>query len=146
MSKSLTTSNNGLTVKNRLFLEHLSNGLAVVEAYRQAGYKGSYHAAYELKSQLKGELVKILESKGFSREGLAAEVLKLNQIPLADVYKQGINLNQKLAILKLLNSALPKESEQKVGNLTVLNFGKSQDGKTTVKQSEVIEAVEVKEG
>lgn len=139
MSKELTSSNNGLTVKNRLFLEHLANGSAVVEAYKQAGYKGSYHAAYELKSQLKGELVKVLEAKGFSREGLASEILKLNQLPLADVYKQGINLNQKLSILKLLNSALPKEDTSKIGQVTVLNFGKTQDGKTVIK-SEAIEA------
>jgi hypothetical protein len=143
MSNELISSNSGLTVKNRLFLEHLADGKAVIEAYRQAGYKGSYHAAYELKSQLKGELVKVLEAKGFSREGLAGEILKLNQLPLADVYKQGINLNQKLSILKLLNSALPKQAESKVGQVTVLNFGRTPEGKTVIK-SEAIEA-EVKE-
>lgn len=138
MSKALQSS--GLTVKNRLFLEHLASGLSVVDAYKQAGYKGSYHAAYELKSQLKGELVKVLEAKGFSREGLASEILKLNQMPLADIYKGGINLNQKLSILKLLNSALPKESETKVNQVTVLNFGRNQEGKINVSSQPVIES------
>lgn len=143
MSTELTKSNSSLTPKNRLFLELLADGKPVAVAYKEAGYKGSYHAAYELKSQLKSELVKVLEAKGFSREGLAGEILKLNQLPLADVYKQGINLNQKLSILKLLNSALPKPSESKVGSVTVLNFDRTPEGKTVIK-SEAIEA-EVKE-
>lgn len=140
MSRKLSNRSNQITPRNRVFLEYLSSGLSTFDAYRKAGYKGNYHAAYELKSQLKSALLMVLEAKGFSREGLAAEILKLNQLPLNDMYASGINLDQKLKILKLLNASLPKEKEAKVGQVTVLNFGKSEDGKTVVQTCDVVEA------
>lgn len=124
-----------LTPRNRIFIELICDGVPIVEAHKKAGYSGKAGAAYELKSSLKYEIAKALEARGFSREGLATEILKLSQLPLSDVYKSGISFNQKLALLRLLNSALPKEEEKKINNLTVLNFSKTDDGKLKVEQN-----------
>jgi hypothetical protein len=151
-NQSLATGNKAeisLTPKNRLFLEYLADGLTVVEAHKKAGYSGNKNAAYELKSQLQqaGALTKVLEAKGYSREGLATEILQLNQLPLMDVYKNGVNINQKIQILKLFLQSLPKQietSEKK--EITAFIINKGNDGSIKVKDGSVVDTTaEVKE-
>lgn len=100
-----------LTPRNRLFLERIADGLPIVDAYRLAGYHGAPHTAHELKRQLRGELKAILEARGFSMEGLAAEVLKLQAMPLnMKLYPDGIPLSQKIQILRLQLQALKDDA------------------------------------
>lgn len=97
-----------LTAKNKAFLQHLANGRPTLEAYKLAGYKGDAHAAYQLRSDLRTHLANLLEMGGWSRESLASEVQKLNEIPLDPTIKN-VNFKQKLDILRLMDKALPKE-------------------------------------
>lgn len=97
-----------LTEKNKRFLQHLADGRPTLEAYKLAGYKGEAHAAYELRSALKPHLASLLEAGGWSREQLASEVRKLNELPL-DPSIKNVNFKQKLDILRLMDKALPKE-------------------------------------
>lgn len=132
VGKELIPSNNRqLTSRNRIFIDLLCEGVPVVEAHKKAGYSGKKSAAYELKRELKHEIAKALEARGFSRENLAMEILKLSQIPLTDSCK-AVTFNQKLALLRLMNAALPRETEPRINNLTVLKFDKTDDGKTQV--------------
>ena len=93
-----------LTPKNRLFLMLLSEGKSTIEAYRAAGYKGEDHAAYELRSYLKEELLKILEGKGISREGLLMEYARMKDLPLN---QDTINVREKMDILAKMSKLLP---------------------------------------
>lgn len=97
-----------LTTKNKAFLQHLADGRPTLEAYKLAGYKGEAHAAYQLRSDLKAHLALLLENGGWSRETLASEVKKLNELPL-DPNITNVNFKQKLDILRLMDKALPKE-------------------------------------
>lgn len=97
-----------LTAKNKAFLQHLADGRPTLEAYKLAGYKGDAHAAYQLRSDLRVHLANLLEMGGWSRESLATEVKKLNEIPL-DPSIRNVNFKQKLDILRLMDKALPKE-------------------------------------
>lgn len=96
-----------LTPKNKAFLQHLANGRPTLEAYSLAGYKGEPHAAYQLRSDLKVQLGALLEQGGFSREQLAVEVNRLNELPL-DPSVKNVNFKQKLDLLRLMEKAVPK--------------------------------------
>jgi hypothetical protein len=109
-----------LTPKNKAFLQHLAAGRPTLEAYSLAGYKGEAHAAYQLRSELKAHLAILLEQGGFSRESLAAEVNKLNAIPL-DPSIKNVNFKQKLDILRLMEKALPKPIENRI-NVKITPF------------------------
>jgi hypothetical protein len=118
-----------LSARNRVFLDKLSDGINVVDAYRLAGYKGnSNHAAYELRRQLKQELRDVLEAKGFTMEGVASEILALSKLPVNPTQiKDGISLNQKIQILKLfsqtLQNQLPKGPTQQNVTAFIVNRG-----------------------
>jgi hypothetical protein len=151
-NQSLATGNKeplSLTPKNRLFLEYLADGLAVIDAHKKAGYSGNKNAAYELKSQLQqaGALTRVLEAKGYSREGLATEILQLNQLPLMEVYKNGVNINQKIQILKLFLQSLPKQIEtNEKKEITAFVITKNVDGAVKVQDNTIVETTaEVKE-
>jgi hypothetical protein len=94
-----------LTVKNRVFLNHLVEGKKTLEAYRLSGYKGNEHAAYQLRSDLKDELVKALEAQGIDRAGLMLGVEQLMRLPVKDVE---ISVKTKIDLLKLLAKMLPE--------------------------------------
>ena len=96
-----------LTPKNKAFLQHLASGRPTLEAYSLAGYKGEPHAAYQLRSDLKVQLGALLEQGGFSREQLAVEVNRLNELPL-DPSVKNVNFKQKLDLLRLMEKAVPK--------------------------------------
>ena len=97
-----------LTAKNKSFIRHLADGRPTLEAYKLAGYKGDAHAAYQLRSELKVHLGQLLEAGGWSREQLASEVRRLNELPL-DPSIKNVNFKQKLDVLRLMDKALPKE-------------------------------------
>lgn len=100
-----------LNEKNKRFLEELSNGVPVIDAYHLAGYTGGNHTAYELKRQLKQELRELLEAKGYSIEGIASELLNLNKLPVdLTKYPNGIPLAQKIQILKLFAQTLKDDA------------------------------------
>lgn len=107
----------GLSVKAKSFLRHLAAGRPTLEAYKLAGYSGEPHAAYQLRCDLKAHLAAMLESGGFSRESLAAEINKLNALPL-DPSLQNVNFRQKLDILRLMDKALPKQIEANKSKIT----------------------------
>ncbi len=101
-----------LTIKNRVFLEHLCQGMSTLESYRRAGYKGKESAAYELRSQLREHLILLLEGQGVSRDGLMAEVARLSRIPLEET--TSVSVRQKMDILRLLSRILPQPKEARV--------------------------------
>ncbi len=101
-----------LTEKNKSFLRHLAEGKPTLEAYRLAGYKGEAHASYQLRSDLKDHLAQLLEQGGFSRNQLALEINRLNELPL-DPNVKNVNFKQKLDVLRLMEKALPKPMESK---------------------------------
>jgi hypothetical protein len=91
-----------LTPKNRLFLQLLSEGKKTLEAYKQAGYKGNDHAAYQLRSDLKEELVKVLEGQGVDRAGLMQGLKTLIDLPTKEEQEGTIPVKFKLHALNLL--------------------------------------------
>lgn len=100
-----------LNEKNKRFLDELSNGTPVIDAYHLAGYTGSNHTAYELKRQLKQELREVLEAKGYSIEGVASEILNLSKLPVdLTKYPNGIPLSQKIQILRLFAQTLKDDA------------------------------------
>ncbi len=103
-----------LTARNKSFLNHLAAGRPTLEAYNLAGYKGDTHAAYQLRSDLKMYLARLLEEGGFSREHLASEITKLNTMPL-DPSIKNVNFKQKLDVLRLMEKALPKPTSSMTG-------------------------------
>lgn len=109
-----------LSARNKVFLDKLADGTPIVDAYRLAGYTGSPHTAYELKRQLRQELRDVLEARGYSLEGVAAEILNLSRLPVdLTKYPNGIPLSQKIAILRLFAQTLqhetvPKQAQQNV--------------------------------
>ena len=144
---SLSNSSNELstpklTTRARLFLELLSQGKDILLAYREAGYKGSSHAAYELKSSLKLDYAQLLNSKGFDIESLSQQILSLSQLPLSEIYKQGVNLDQKLKILqlhaKVLKDFRPERDDKK--QITAFIVSKSSDGQASVITANVQDA------
>lgn len=123
-----------LSPRNKIFLERLADGLPAQDAYRLAGYTGSPHTAYELKRQLKAELREVLEARGYSMEGVAAEILNLTKLPVdMTKYQNGIPLSQKIQILKLFAQTVkedsPKGAQQ---NVTAFIISRN-NGKTEVK-------------
>lgn len=103
-----------LSARNKVFLDKLADGTPIVDAYRLAGYTGSPHTAYELKRQLRQELRDVLEARGYSLEGVAAEILNLSRLPVdMTKYPTGIPLSQKIAILRLFAQTLQHESAPK---------------------------------
>jgi hypothetical protein len=131
-----------LTPKNKAFLQHLAAGRPTLEAYALAGYKGEPHAAYQLRSELKAHLAVLLEQGGFSREQLAVEVNRLNELPL-DPSIKNVNFKQKLDILRLMEKALPKPTfDSKTVQITpFVVFGMRKEApKADLKQKDAIEA------
>lgn len=142
--KSLAKTNEPkpLTSKNRSFLNHLAAGRPTLEAYALAGYKGEAHAAYQLRSELKAHLAVLLEQGGFSRETLAVEVNRLNQLPL-DPAITNVNFKQKMDVLRLMDKALPKPNDKglHVEITPFVLFGIRNEGpKVEVRQADAIEA------
>jgi len=91
-----------LTAKNRLFLQLLTQGNSTLTAYREAGYKGSDHSAYQLRSDLKEELIKVLEGQGIDRAGLMLTLKNLIDRPTIEEVNGTILLKHKLTALNLL--------------------------------------------
>jgi hypothetical protein len=144
-SKEITSApkNKALTARSQSFLNHLAAGRPTLEAYSLAGYKGNAHAAYQLRSDLKQHLARLLEDGGFSREHLALEINKLNTMPL-DPSIKNVNFKQKLDVLRLMEKALPKPASTMSGKQITpvrLNFlttepVKIESVETTAEESE----------
>jgi len=132
-----------LTARSKSFLNHLAAGRPTLEAYALAGYKGDAHAAYQLRSDLKQHLARLLEEGGFSREHLALEITKLNTMPL-DPSIQNVNFKQKLDVLRLMEKALPKPASTTSGkpitpvrlNFHTTELPKLESIETTAEESE----------
>lgn len=103
-------TDNKLSLKQRCFLEHLCAGKSTLEAYKLAGYKGKAKSAYQLRYELKGQLIELLEAEGVSRDGIMVEVKKLMDIPVA---QQMVNVDQKVKILRFLATLIPEEAKAK---------------------------------
>lgn len=86
-----------LTKKNRLFCQLVLAGNPVPVAHKMAGYTGDAHAAYELKSKLRGFIRAEAERRGVSLEGIAADIAALDSLPLTDTT---VTVKDKLAIIK----------------------------------------------
>jgi hypothetical protein len=122
------TKKERLTPKQQRFLELLAEGKKTIEAYYEAGYKGEIHAAYQLRSRLKEEMLTILEGQGFSKEGLVQELKKLAELPLMQAT---INVKEKLDILKTLTKLLPQDRKDEKPRITaiVINTGRKEEVK-----------------
>lgn len=106
-----------LTDKNFKFIEALSKGLKVHEAYKLAGYKGkNKQQPYQLMHKLKGKIQEYLENNGFNKSRVAIELEKLLSLPLRDTEKE-VTIDQRLRMIGLLNKSLP-EVEKKSQNFT----------------------------
>lgn len=131
MSESTNKKPKALTARSKSFLNHLAAGRPTLEAYALAGYKGEAHAAYQLRSDLKQHLARLLEEGGFSREHLASEINKLNTMPL-DPSIKNVNFKQKLDVLRLMEKALPKPTSPMAGHKITpvrLNFHSNEQPK-----------------
>ena len=67
---------------NLKFLMLLLDGKSTTEAYKAAGYDGSDHAAYVMRSRLNKQLAALADSRGLDMAGLKQELLKVKNLPL----------------------------------------------------------------
>lgn len=114
-SSSSLTPKRELTVKNKLFLQGLLEGKPTFVAYTEAGYEGSKHAAYELRSSLKEDLIRALEAQGIDRAGLMLSLSQLMQLPLKE---NEISLKHKIDLLKLLAKTIPADQSANKPKIT----------------------------
>lgn len=129
-SESTSTPGNDrqLTPKNRLFLQLICDGKSTVDAYKQAGYKGDDHAAYEMRSYLGKELERVLAARGLDRANLMSALKELIDLPINDVQKSmGVSVKQRLAILKEWAKILPNDTRDDRPKITpfILNLNAS---------------------
>jgi hypothetical protein len=113
-----------LTKRNFKFIELLSQGLSVVEAYKAAGYKGTNdQQPYQLSHSLKHKISEYLQVKGFNKENLAIQLDKLVSLPLRHD-QTAVTIDQKIRMLRLFKDSLPeseKKEEPKFSRFTVVN-------------------------
>lgn len=105
-----------LTKKNIRFLHYLAEGKKIAEAYNLSGYKGGTSASYDLYWRLKNQMVKVFESKGFTRDRYKAELLKLLDLPCIDSKGnelKSLTFNQREVVLKLFRDELPTEPNKR---------------------------------
>lgn len=125
-----------LTPKNRLFLQLLSEGKGTIQAYKEAGYKGDNHAAYQLRSDLKEELIKVLEGQGVDRAGLMQSLQNLIALPCTEEIIGRVSAKTKLSALNLLFKMV-EASKPAAGNTPkitafIVNNNPSKDQHTQV--------------
>jgi hypothetical protein len=109
---SLTALFQKLTPKNRLFIMLIGEGRKTLQAYREAGYEGKDHAAYELRSYLGDVLEKYLAARGFDKATLMSEMSRLVALPISESVKE-VDVKTKLKILSEFNKMIPKNEEKK---------------------------------
>ena len=102
---------NGLTVKNKTFLNCLLKGMSTMQAYKSAGYKGDQSAAYDLRYRLKNQLNLLVEGKGLDRAGILFEWSKLLDLPI-DPNETYVSVDQKVKILNGVSKLLPHPKEE----------------------------------
>ena len=95
------------TAKNVMFCRLILEGHPTVEAHKMAGYKGDPHAAYELRSKLRGLLRVEAEKRGISMEGVAADLAQLDNLP---VNASHVGVTEKLAIINAKRKFLEAEA------------------------------------
>lgn len=131
-----------LTAKNRLFLQLLTEGKSTLQAYKEAGYKGNDHAAYQLRSDLKEELIKVLEGQGVDRAGLMLSLRNLISLPSIEEQIGRVQAKTKLQALgllfKMVEAAKPSAGEQPRITAFIVNGAK-------VQRSEVIDVTPARE-
>lgn len=96
-----------LTPKNALFVRLMLDGKSTVDAHRLAGYKGDPHAAYELRSKLRGYLRQEASNRGISAEGIAVDLAALDALP---VVQPVVNVKEKLAIIAAKQKLIEMEA------------------------------------
>jgi hypothetical protein len=111
-----------ITPKNRLFLSLLTSGKSTLEAYKEAGYKGNDHAAYQLRSDLKEELIKVLEGQGIDRAGLMLSLKQLIDQPTLEEVNGKVLLKHKLAALNLLFKMVESQTPDKTDRPKITAF------------------------
>lgn len=118
-----------LTAKNRLFLSLLAEGKKTLEAYKLAGYKGNDHAAYQLRSDLKEELIKTLQGQGIDRAGLMLDVRKLIALPsnaeVSGIIDAKIKLSALNLLFKMVESQTPSKEDKPRITAFIVNNGPS---------------------
>ncbi len=121
-------SDKPLTDRALAFLELVVAGWDVYKAYKTVGYTGSYHAAIQMKSDLRFHLVKLLEMHGVSKEDLKIQVLQMLQLPLAQAV---VNVDEKLKLVRAMDKLMDKDHLNSKPKITpfVLNIEKA-DGVT----------------
>lgn len=98
------------TPKQRLFVHLILQGKSTVEAHRLAGYKGSPHAAYELRSKLRAEIAAEAAARGVSADGVSADIAAMDELPV-DVPEKGLSVDQKLKLIGLKHKVLSDRKE-----------------------------------
>jgi len=118
----ITSLDDKLTKRQWSFLQYITQGLKVTEAYKLAGFKGKNpDSAYLLNHRLKDKIKQILEFNGFNRNNFMVEMQGLLNLPLRDDQKQ-VTIDQKIKVLRLFKDALPEQKrEHAYTQFTIIN-------------------------
>jgi hypothetical protein len=96
-----------LSKKARQFVSLILAGKTTVEAHKLAGYTGDPHAAYEMRSKLRGFIRSEADRRGISLEGVAVNLAALDALPLNATQ---VTVKEKLAIIRETRELLAQEA------------------------------------
>lgn len=127
-----------LTPKNQAFLSFLIEGKSTLDAYKLAGYKGESHTAYQLRYELKEELINRLEAQGIDKAGLMTGLKGLMELPIE---ANAVTVKERLDILKVLAKMLPSSNSNEKPAITrfVINTQINNQDAPTVIKGEIVE-------
>ena len=109
-----------LTDKARDFISLILAGVRPPAAHKAAGYEGSAHAAYELKSRLAGEIALEAERRGVSLDGIKTDLAMLDELPLKETE---ISIQDKLKLIaakqKLVEYTAPPQTTRHIAAFVI---------------------------
>jgi hypothetical protein len=111
----------------------IGEGKRTLDAYRQAGYEGKDHAAYELRSYLGDVLEKYLAARGFDKPRLMSEMATLLDIPL-DPSVKTMDVKTRMKLLSEFNKMLGRrEGKSESKKFTAIQINVNPPKPTAVK-------------
>lgn len=153
MENKQTELAEALTDKNRAFIFHLVHGrsasgspLTVYEAYQKAGYEGTIHAAYQLKSRLEREIMAAEVNRGASKSDIFRQIADLMELPVTDSKGNaaaGITVTNKIKLLQLAVKA-HETVEPQAPKITAFVINTGGATANVVEEAKIIDAEVVK--
>jgi len=118
----ITPLDNKLSPKQWKFLEYITKGLSVPEAYKLSGFKGKHpNSPYLMNHRLKDKISEILVNNGFNSNNYMVKVEELLSLPLKDDQKQ-VTIDQRIKIMRLFKDSLPEmKKEHTFTQFTIVN-------------------------